>query len=79
MTNETPIMPGEIVQLNPETTGNKAFRGCLMVVSEVRQWGVQGYVQSLGATRDEMGGQAYYRADTGTFERTGGKAPWIIP
>ena len=70
---------GDIVQLDPEKTINPAFRACLMVVSEVKSWGVQGYVQSLGASRDEAGGQAYYRAETGTFEPTGGKAVWVKP
>lgn len=70
------IEVGEIVQLDPEKTGNKMFAACLMVVSEVKSWGVQGYVQSLGEN-GEMGGQAYYRAANGTFERTGAKAIWI--
>jgi hypothetical protein len=71
------IEVNDIVQLDPEKTKNKAFAGCLMVVSEVKGWGVQGYVQSLG-TREESGGQAYYRAETGTFEPTGGKAVWSV-
>jgi hypothetical protein len=72
----TEITVGEIVQLDPEKTGNASFAACLMIVTEVKSWGVQGYVQSLGANR-EIGGCAYYRAENGTFERTGGKAPWI--
>lgn len=67
----------EIVQLDPEKTSNPMFRGCLMVVTEIKSWGVQGYVQSLGQDL-EMGGQAYFRAPFGTFERTGGVAPWVI-
>lgn len=59
---------GEVVQLNPETTRNKAFRACLMVVSDPKSFGAQGYVQSLGNTRDEMGGQAYYRANWDEME-----------
>ena len=69
---------GDVVQLNPETTENKAFAGCFMVISEVKTWGVQGYVQSLGDTRDKMGGQAYIRANFGSFESTGGRAVWLI-
>lgn len=69
---------GSIVQLNPETTKNPMFRGCLMVVTELKSWGVQGYVQSLGVN-EEMGGQAYYRAETGTFEVCKeGAAVWMI-
>ena len=66
----------DIVQLSPTNTENKMFACALMVVTEVKMWGVQGYVQSLGE-KGEMGGQAYYRAAHGTFEPTGGKVVWI--
>lgn len=71
------IEPGDIVQLDPEKTQNKAFAACLLIVTEVKKWGVQGYVQALG-TREEIGGSAYYRAEHGTFAATGGKAEWTI-
>lgn len=74
---ETELKIGEIVQLNPETTRNKAFAGCLMVVSEPKTWGCHCYVQSLG-TRDEIGAQAYYRAQWDEIEGTRGYAPWLI-
>lgn len=61
------IKVGVIVQLDPEKTENKMFAACLMVVTELRSWGVQGYVQGLGEN-GEPGGQAYYRAIFGTFE-----------
>lgn len=54
----------QVVQLNPETVKNPMFAGCLFVVDEIKSFGAQGYVQSLGAN-GEPGGQAYYRA---TFE-----------
>lgn len=69
--------PGDIVQLDPEKTSNQAFAGCFMVVTDVKSWGVQGYVQTLG-DREESGGQAYYRAENGTYEATGGKAKWRV-
>lgn len=71
MTDEIEV--GEIVQLSPSDTKNKLFSACLMVVTDIKSWGVQGYVQNAG-----QDGQAFYRAETGTFERTGGKAVWII-
>ena len=71
------IQVGDIVQLDPVTTINPAFAGCLMVVTEVKEWGVQGYVQALGEGGKPGRGQAYYRAVTGTFERCG-KAVWIV-
>lgn len=77
MTEMIPYERGDIVQLDPEKTDNKAFAGCLMIVTEWRSWGVQGYVQALGETREVPGGQAYYRAANGTFERAG-RAAWTV-
>ncbi len=37
------IIPGCVVQINPEAD-NDMFGACLLVVDEVRDWGVQGYV-----------------------------------
>ena len=55
---------GQVVQLNPETVKNRMFAACMMVVTEPKSWGAQGYVQAFGAD-GKPGGQAYYRA---TFE-----------
>ena len=71
-----PIERGDIVQLNPETTRNRAFAGCMMTVTEKKSFGAQGYVQALGENA-EPGGQAYYRANWGELVQTGGKAPWM--
>jgi len=70
------VSKNDIVQLNPENTENKMFSGCFMVISEIKSWGIQGYVQALGQN-GEPGGQAYYRAKTGTFERVG-EAHWVF-
>lgn len=71
-----PIAKGDIVQLNPETTRNRMFAGCLMVVTEPKNFGAQGFVQALGEN-GEPGGQAYYRARWEELEQTGGKAQWV--
>ena len=70
--------PGAIVQLSPEECGNPLFGGCLMIVDEVKSWGVQGYVQALGEN-EQMGGQAYYRAKWEEMAPTGGMAVWVVP
>jgi len=70
-----PIVAGDLVQLDPQVTTNPAFAGCIMVVTEVKEWGVIGYVQALGS-REKIGGQAYYRAMNDTFQRCG-QAYWI--
>lgn len=53
--------PGLVFQIDPEFDGNKAFAGCFLVATEIKTWGVQGYVQALGETRSERGGLAYIR------------------
>lgn len=75
--DKQPLQVGQIVQLSPETCRNLMFAGCLMVVSEPKSWGAQGYVQALGAD-EKPGGQAYYRADWSEMEPTNGMAPWVI-
>lgn len=70
------INEGDVVQLDPTKTKNAMFAGCMLVVDEVSTWGVQGYVQALG-NEGLPGGQAYYRADNGTFEYVG-KAVWDV-
>jgi len=67
---------GHLVQLNPELVANKAFAACIMVVTEPKEWGAQGYVQALGEFQDKAGGQAYYRAHWPEMELVG-FAEWI--
>lgn len=59
------IVPGDIVQIDPEH--NDLFGGCFMVVSEVKPWGVQGYV----TIPKDGPRQAYYRVPRGKFEVVG--------
>ena len=70
MTNEIKLEKGDVVQLNPETVKNTAFAGCMMVITEPKEFGAMGYVQTLG-TRQEIGGQAYYRANFEEMELVG--------
>jgi hypothetical protein len=48
------------------------FGACMVTVTEVKDWGIQGYVQSAGVE-----GQQYIRLNTEQFEPTGGKAIWV--
>lgn len=70
------MKPGDIVQLDPEETENEAFRGCLMTVTEVKTWGVQGYVYPAPAGSVTVDGLAFYRATNGRFQPTGGTTVW---
>ncbi len=67
--NNQAIKQGDIVQVNPE---KEMFGGCMVVVTEIKAWGVQGYVQSAGVP-----GQQYIRLKAQDFEPTGGKAVWV--
>ncbi len=69
------LKEGQIVQLNPETVGNPMFAACMMVVTEPKSWGAQGYVQALGEN-GKPGGRAYYRAKWEEMEPVG-HAEWI--
>jgi hypothetical protein len=61
---------GEIVQVNPDI---ETFGACMVVVTEVKDWGVQGYVQSAGVP-----GQQYIRLKHDDYESTGGMAVWSV-
>lgn len=63
------------MQLNPKTVKNKMFAACIMVVTEPKSFGAQGYVQGLGEN-GEPGGQAYYRATWEEMEIVG-VAEWV--
>ena len=69
------LAKGQLVQLNPETVKNKMFAACIMVVTEPKSFGAQGYVQGLGENGDP-GGQAYYRATWEEMEIVG-VAEWV--
>jgi len=76
--NTTPLRIGQVVQLNPETVGNRMFAACLFVVTEPRTWGAMGFVQALGEN-GEPGGQAYYRAKWEEIARLTGDEVVFIP
>lgn len=73
------LKPGDVMQLDPYNTKNKAFSACFFVVTEPKAFGAQGYVQALGKTRDETGGLAYYRADWEEMDGPIGTAIWMPP
>lgn len=67
---ERKLEAGDLVQLNPETVRNSMFRACIMVVTEQKNFGAQGYVEVPGE------GQAYYRALWDEMEYVG-RAVWV--
>lgn len=65
------IRSGMIFQIKPDTCDT--FGGCLVIVSEPKSWGFQGYIQIPGID----GGQAYVRKKLEEVEFCG-FAPWVI-
>lgn len=72
------LKEGDIMQLSPEKgiCKNPMFAGCMLIVTEPKSFGAQGYVQGLGEN-NKPAGQAYYRACWEETERTGGMAVWL--
>jgi len=69
------IRVGAVVQLSP-TVKNPMFACCMMTITEMKEWGAQGYVQALGED-GKQGGQAYYRAKWEEMEFVG-LAVWEV-
>jgi hypothetical protein len=75
--SDLPLRVGQVVQLHPEKTRNPMFAACLMVVTEPKLFGAQGFVQMTG-TDGKPGGQAYYRATWDEIARlTGDEVVWV--
>ena len=66
------IEEGDVVQIDPSS--DEVFGACFMIVTEVKQWGAQGYIQIPG--KGEDGGRAYYRCEWKNMTFIG-KAAWI--
>ena len=75
MLNEPLVSNGDVLQIDPNNAGNPMFAGCMLTVTEVKPWGVQGYVQTLGEN-GQIGGQVYYREKWENLEKVG-SAVWI--
>ena len=67
---------GDIVQLSPFDCKNKMLGGCMMVVTEPKSWGAQGYVQGLGEHGEQVS-KTDYRANWEEMEPTGGIAQFM--
>ena len=63
------MKPGDVVQIDP--SHDTTFGGCFMVVTEVKSWGCQGYVEVPGK------GQAYYRCASENMEYIG-ESKWAV-
>lgn len=67
------IEEGDVVQIDPESDGK--FAACLMIVTEVKNWGLKGYVTVPGAIVGGSG-QAFYRVSHDNYVKVG-PAKWL--
>jgi hypothetical protein len=61
------LKTGDIIQITDQ--GNKWYP-CLLIVDEVRTWGVQAYI-TIPSSDGEPLGNAYYRIPNGQFVKVG--------
>ena len=72
------VAPGKSVQIHPECGTNRMFGACLLVITELKSFGVMGYVQGLGQD-GKPGGQAYIRLPWDQIQPcVDGLAQWVI-
>lgn len=65
------IQVGDVVQIDP--AHDPVFGACLLVVTEVKSWGVQGYVP---IPKHPSSVEAYYRVPFDKIQRIG-TAEWV--
>lgn len=73
MTAPEELAPGDVVQIGhvgPDGPANPGFSGCFMLVSEVRSWGVVGFV-AMPQDREGPPARAYYRETHANLTRIG--------
>lgn len=63
------LRPGSVVQITDETPGRDGWLGAFVMVTEVKSWGVQGFVHMLKG-HDEKA-EAYIRLAHGKYEYIG--------
>lgn len=63
--------PGQIIQIDPDKHQQHGYGGCLLVVEEVRGWGVLGYIT-------ERGGVHRHRVHHGDYVVTKGDVTWKV-
>jgi hypothetical protein len=68
MNTESDLIPGDLVQMDKDCT-NFSFRHCVMIVTEVKSWGVVGHISVPG-------GMIPYREEHGKFKRVGNVDHW---
>lgn len=72
MKNTEDLHPGDIVQIRPDFDAF-GFGTCLAIVNEINKSFIQAYCMVPG-----KGGVAFVNLKYEDFEKTNGRAPWVI-
>lgn len=70
------VEKNEIVQIHPDH--DEVFGGCLMVVTEPKVWGAQGYIAIPKSSEEGGATVAYYRCTKENFTRLGVTPEFIL-
>lgn len=62
----TRLSPGDLVQITQE---RKGLLGAILLVTEVKTWGVQGFIHHVNSFQESS--EIYLRLTHGQFERVG--------
>lgn len=72
---ENPPKVGDIVQVGEQ--GPREWFRCLIVVDEIKTWGIQGYVTLPGGS-ERTGGDAFNRLEWHEIVPTGGVNRYVV-
>jgi hypothetical protein len=74
MNEERPLAENDLIQVNED--GPPHWFRCILVVDEVRSWGVEAYC-TMPHARGEPSGDAFIRLHFGEFDRLGVKSKFV--
>lgn len=75
MTPDPRITVGAVVQIDP--AHDPQFGGAFLTVTEMKSFGVMGYVHAFGGGVSDRAGQAYYRVKFESIAYVG-RAEWVV-
>jgi hypothetical protein len=70
-----PVEPGDLIQVNE--AGPPLWFRVILVVDEVKSWGVQAYVTIPGARGSVPAGDAFMRLEWSEFDLVGAKSLFV--
>jgi hypothetical protein len=75
MNEEKPLAANDLIQVNED--GPPHWFRCILVIDEVKSWGVQAFCTIPGSRDRGTSGDAYMRLSFGEFDRLGVKSKFV--